>query len=86
VEAIGIAYAQALSVDRKKLNQAQEHNDVVAAQEILQDAFRTDIRPLLAEARLRSGGALDPLAIYRKLAVRDHLIKERGTKILSTGL
>ncbi len=47
VEAIMISYAQALLIDRKKLNEAQENNDVVTAQEILQNTFRTDVRPLL---------------------------------------
>ena len=61
VEAIMITYAQALLVDRKKLNEAQNNNDVVTAQEVLQQAFRTDVRALVAEARLRSGGALNPL-------------------------
>src|SRR5215510_3641932 len=37
VEAIMIAYAQALLIDRKTLNEAQQLNDVVAAQEILQN-------------------------------------------------
>jgi len=86
VEAIMITYAQALIVDRKKLSVAQNENDVVSAQEILQDAFRTDARPLIAEARLRNGGALDPLTIYRKEKVRAHLIKERGSKAIATGL
>ena len=86
VEAIMIAYAQALLIDRKKLNEAQQHNDVVAAQEILQNVFRTDVRPLVAEARLRSGGALDPLHLFRQLKVRDQLIKERGSKTVATGL
>ena len=54
VEAIMISYAQALLVDRKKLTDAQNNNDVVTAQEILQNAFRTDVRALVAEARLRS--------------------------------
>src|SRR5882724_6479412 len=53
VEAILITYAQALLVDRKKLTEAQQNNDVVACQEILQNAFRTDTRALVAEARLR---------------------------------
>ncbi|RYY08678.1 MAG: sugar isomerase, partial [Chitinophagaceae bacterium] len=52
VEAIMLSYAQALIVDREKLNEAQQNNDVVLAQEILQDAFRTDLRPLVAQARL----------------------------------
>ena len=86
VEAIMISYAQALLVDRKKLTEAQLQNDVVTAQEILQTAFRTDVRALVAEARLRAGGVLNPLAVYRTEKVRDNLIKQRGLKTVATGL
>jgi len=86
VEAIMLSYAQALLVDRKELDVAQQNNDVVRAQEILQDAFRTDLRPLVAEARLRAGGALQPLAIYRSASVREKLIRERGMNTVATGL
>jgi L-rhamnose isomerase/sugar isomerase len=86
VEAIKIAYAQALIVDKAALQNAQQNNDVAKAQEILQQAYRTDVRPLLAEARLRAGGALDPIGAFRELKVRDELIKERGLKTVATGL
>jgi L-rhamnose isomerase/sugar isomerase len=86
VEAIMLSYAQALLVDRVALKQAQRKNDVAACQEILQHAFRTDLRPLIAEARLRSGGALRPLQLFRDIKVRDQLIKERGSKTTATGL
>jgi L-rhamnose isomerase/sugar isomerase len=86
VEAIKIAYAQALLVDSKELEAARESNDVVRAQEILQEAYRTDVRPLVAEARLRAGAALQPLQVYRSLQVRENLIKERGLKTVATGL
>lgn len=86
VEAIQIAYAQALIVDKEKLEESREKNDVTGAQEILQQAYRTDVRPLVAQARLNSGGALDPLALYRDLKVREHLIRERGQKTVATGL
>jgi L-rhamnose isomerase/sugar isomerase len=86
VEAIMLAYAQSLMVDRKKLNEAQEINDVVTCQEILQNIFRTDLRSIVAEARLRSGGALDPLKLFRNLKVREHLAGERGHKTIATGL
>jgi L-rhamnose isomerase / sugar isomerase len=86
VEAIKIAYAQALLVDAKALETARQENDVVKAQELLQDAFRTDVRPLVAEARLRAGAALEPLQAYRKLEARKGLIKERGLKTVATGL
>jgi L-rhamnose isomerase/sugar isomerase len=86
VEAIMITYAQALLVNRKRLTEIQNANDVVKAQEILQNSFRTDVRPLVAEARLRNGGALNPLTIYRKEKVRENLIKQRGLKTIATGL
>jgi L-rhamnose isomerase/sugar isomerase len=86
VEAIMISYAQALLVDRKKLNEAQQNNDVVAAQEILQNTFRSDVRAIVAEARLRSSGSVNPLGLFRDLKVREQLIKERGSKTVATGL
>ncbi|MGB8195370.1 MAG: TIM barrel protein [Chitinophagaceae bacterium] len=86
VEAIQIAYAQALLIDAKALDDAREQNDVVRAQEILQGAYRTDVRPLVAEARMRAGGALEPVAIFRELKTRNDLIKKRGLKTVATGL
>jgi L-rhamnose isomerase/sugar isomerase len=86
VEAIKIAYTQALIIDRKALDDAQENNDATRAQEILQNAFRTDVRPLLAEARLRAGAALAPLSLFRQQKIRETLIQQRGSKVLATGL
>lgn len=86
VEAIKIAYAQALLVDTKSLEEARQNNDVVKAQEILQEAYRTDVRPLVAEARLRAGAALQPLQVFRQQKIRENLVKERGLKTVATGL
>ena len=86
LEAIREAYAKALLVDRQALQAAQEAHDPVACQEILQNAFRTDVRPLLRQARLESGAALDPLEAYRKLEVRKQLTRERGSHSVATGL
>lgn len=86
VEAIMIAYTQALLVDTKALQEAQQNNDAVAAQEILQHAFRTDVRPLVAQARLLSGGVVNPVTFYRQFKIREQLIKERGLKTVATGL
>lgn len=85
VEAIMIAYAQALLVDRNALKAAQDNNDVAKAQEILQNTFRSDLRPLVAEARLRAGAALSPIGLYRDLAVRNNLVNHRGNTV-ATGL
>ncbi len=86
VEAIQLAYAQALLVDRRELKSAQQQNDTVRCQEILQAAFRTDVRPLVADARLRAGGALQPIELFRAQRVREQLIKQRGATTFATGL
>lgn len=86
VEAIKIAYAQALLVDQQKLEEARQMSDVAKAQDILQSAYRTDVRPLVSQARLNAGGAHDPIQLYRELNIRESLIKERGQKTVATGL
>jgi L-rhamnose isomerase/sugar isomerase len=86
VEAILISYAQALLVDRKKLEQARMQNDVVLAQQILQNAFRTDVRPLVRESMRLSGGSIDPIGLFRNLNVRHELMNERGRVTVATGL
>jgi len=86
LEAIRIAYAQALLIDRKALDIARQESDVVRCQEILQTAYRTDVRPLLAEARRLSGGAIDPIGFYRKMNVRKNLVSERGMHSIASGL
>jgi len=64
------AYAQALLVDRKGLEAAQQGNDALAATQALRLAYRTDVEPILALARLEQGGAIDPLAAYRAAGYR----------------
>jgi L-rhamnose isomerase/sugar isomerase len=64
------AYAQALLVDRSALFNAQEANDALAATTLLKRAFRTDVEPILAAARLEAGGAIDPVATYRASGYR----------------
>jgi L-rhamnose isomerase / sugar isomerase len=71
-------YVKALLVDLRALAAAQDKNDVLAAERLLQDAFATDVRPLTARARLEAGGALDPLAIFRASGYRSKKADERG--------
>ena len=86
LESIKIAYTQALIINHERLEAAREANDVTEAQNILQNAYRTDVRSLVKEASLRAGGALDPIASYRKLQIRKSLIEKRGMKTTATGL
>ncbi|MFC4219510.1 sugar isomerase [Flagellimonas marina] len=86
LEAIQESYAKAMLIDQESLSEAQSKGDVVQCQEILQDAFRTDVRPLLAKARVDLGGAVNPLKTYRAMEVRNKLIAERGKHTVATGL
>lgn len=86
VEAIKLAYAQALIVDRKALEAVQDEQDLGQGQEILQDAFRTDLRPLVRESIRQSGGAISPIQTYKGLKVRESQIKERGKDSKASGL
>ena len=71
------AYAQALLVDRAALAAYQDANDVIMARETLKAAFRTDVDPILAMARLEKGGAIDPVETYREAGYRAKVASER---------
>ncbi len=86
VESILQTYAKALLIDQSALHHAQQANDVTMCQELLQNAYLTDVRPIVAEARLRSGGALNPIGCFRENKIREQLIKARGSNTMSTGL
>ena len=71
------AYVQAHLVDRAALDGQQEANDAVMALQTLKRAFTTDVSPILAMARHRVGGAVDPVATYRASGYRTRKTKER---------
>lgn len=71
------AYAQALLIDRKALTACQNSNDALMATTTLKQGFRTDVEPILAMARLESGGAIDPVVTYRESAYRATVAAER---------
>jgi L-rhamnose isomerase/sugar isomerase len=83
---IQVTLAAALLVDRAALADAQDADDPAGAAEVLQAAYRTDVRPLVAEARRRNGAALDPLRTFRQLGYRAAALDERGTGTVATGL
>ncbi|WP_027155510.1 L-rhamnose catabolism isomerase [Mesorhizobium sp. WSM2561] len=71
------AYAQALLVDRQALEGYQDANDALMATQTLKAAYRTDVEPILAMARLNTGGAIDPVATYRAAGYRAKIAAER---------
>ncbi len=74
------AYVQAHLVDRSALADAQDACDPLGALAALKRAFTTDVSPILAVARERSGGAIDPVAAYRTSGYRLRKAQERPAR------
>jgi L-rhamnose isomerase / sugar isomerase len=70
VDQLQLTYAKACLVDHAALAAHQESGDVIMAERTLKDAFETDVRPLVAEARRRSGAAIDPVLAFRASGYR----------------
>jgi len=81
------AYVQAHLVDRQALTEAQEKCDPLMALATLKEAFTADVTPIVAVARERMGGAIDPVATYRASGYRKQKAAERGAVAASlTGI
>ena len=77
VDQLQLAYAKAQLVDHAALAAYQESGDVLLAERALKDAFETDARPLVAEARRRGGAALDPVLAFRASGYRARVAAQR---------
>lgn len=71
------AYVQASLVDRHALALAQAESDVLGGHLLVKQAFITDVSPILAEARRRKAGAVDPIGVYRASGYRIQKSQER---------
>jgi L-rhamnose isomerase/sugar isomerase len=81
------AYAQALIVDRKALHEYRIGNDVLMAAQTLKRGFTTDVTPILAQARLLKGAAIDPVSAYRRSGYRAKCAQMRpGKQSLGGGI
>ncbi|MFB6272042.1 MAG: TIM barrel protein [Salinibacter sp.] len=78
VDQLQKAYAKALLVDRDQLDEYQQSNDVLQAEHTLKAAYETDVSALVAEARRRQGGALDPVDTFRASGYREAKHEERS--------
>jgi L-rhamnose isomerase / sugar isomerase len=77
VDQLQQAYAKACLVDHHELASHQASGDVLMAERTLKRAYETDVRPLVAEARRRRGGALDPVLAFRASGYRATKAAER---------
>jgi len=80
------AYAKSLLIDRDALAGAQRAGDVVAAHELLLDAYNTDVRPLCAKVRVELGAAADPLGDLRASGRAARLAAARSIEAAPQGV
>jgi L-rhamnose isomerase/sugar isomerase len=73
-------YVKALLVDHAELAARQQSCDLVEAEECLQRAFATDVRPVLVEWRKSRGVPEDPLKAFRSSGYLDRVTSERAEK------
>ncbi|WP_214402322.1 L-rhamnose isomerase [Pseudonocardia lacus] len=71
------ATAKALLVDAGALAAAQSAGDVLGANEVLMDAYSTDVRPLLRALREETGLDPDPIGAYRRSGYQERIVAER---------
>jgi L-rhamnose isomerase/sugar isomerase len=79
------AYAKSLVVPRDKLAAAQAEGEVLEAHRLLTEAYRTDVRPLLAQVREEMGVPTDPINAYRASGYEQKIRAERGMAATSGG-
>jgi len=73
-----IAYAKALLVEREKLVKAQNEGNIIEAEQILINAFQTDVKPLLEKLRLEMGLDPNPIKAYKESNYYNKIREERG--------
>ena len=71
------AVAKEVFVDQDALNAAQKSGDVLAAHEVLMDAFNTDVRPMIREWREAKGIDGEPMKAYAKSGYAEKIAAER---------
>lgn len=76
-------FAKAALVDHEQLADAQKSSDLVRAESLLQDAFATDVRPIIREWRASKGLPEDPMAAFRASGYLERITAERRARNMS---
>jgi len=73
-------FSKAALVDGGELATAQKNCDLVKAESLLQDAFATDVRPVIQEWRDSKGLPKNPLEAFRQSGYLERITKERAAR------
>jgi L-rhamnose isomerase/sugar isomerase len=77
-------FSKAALVDYPRLADAQKKCDLISAESCLQDAFATDVRPIIQEWRQSKGLAKDPMEAFRSSGYGERIAQERGARNMSS--
>ncbi len=73
-------FSKAALVDSRELATAQKNCDLVRAESFLQDAFATDVRPVIQEWRASKGLPKVPMDAFRQSGYVERITKERAAR------
>jgi L-rhamnose isomerase / sugar isomerase len=73
-------FAKAALVEHAELAKAQERCDLVKAESVLQDAFASDVRPMIREWRKSKELPEEPVEAFRAGGYLERITKERSAK------
>jgi L-rhamnose isomerase/sugar isomerase len=73
-------FAKAAIVDHQELADAQKDCNLVRAESLLQDAFASDVRPVIQEWRTSKGLPKDPMAAFQESGYLGRITKERAAR------
>jgi L-rhamnose isomerase/sugar isomerase len=73
-------FSKAVIVDYAELAAAQQSCDLVRAESLLQDAFATDVRPVIQQWRDSKGLPQDPMAAFRESGYLERITKDRAAR------
>ena len=79
-------YAKAAMVDHAELSRLQERNAQIDAEEILRDAFATDVRSVISEWRKKRDIPVSPLLAFRESGYEGRAAKERKERRAALGI
>jgi L-rhamnose isomerase / sugar isomerase len=73
-----VLFAKAAIVDHTRLTELQEACSLIDAEECMQSAFQSDVRPVVEEWRRIHGLAPNPLAAFRESGYMKRIVEERA--------
>ena len=73
-------FSKAALVDDREIATAQQNCDLVRAESLLQDAFSTDVKPVIQDWRVSKGLPTSPMEAFRQSGYLERITRERAAR------